>query len=89
MSEVEYLRAIEEAEARDERVGAVYHSHFGQGCYLSRDDLAFAAHPLFPFPEADQIVVSLLADGIREVGIFEPVKSARSGFRGRRLEAMP
>ena len=83
------MRAIEEAEARGESVAAVYHSHFGQGCYLSQDDLAFAAHPLFPFPEANQIVVSLLADGIREVGIFEPAESARSGFRGRRLEATP
>ncbi len=89
MSEVEYLRAIEEAEAANERVAAVYHSHFGQGCYLSQDDLAFAAHPLFPFPEADQIVVSLLADGIREVGIFEPVSSGGRRFRGRKLEATP
>lgn len=89
MSEVEYLRAIEEAESRGESVTAVYHSHFGQGCYLSQDDLAFAAHPLFPFPHAAQIVVSLLADGIREVGIFEPVESAPNGFRGRRLEAIP
>ena len=89
MSEVEYMRAIEEAEARHESVAAIYHSHFGQGCYLSQDDLAFAAHPLFPFPEADQIVVSLLADGIREVGIFEPVESAQGGFRGRKLEATP
>lgn len=87
MSEVEYLRAIEEAEKREESVTAVYHSHFGQGCYLSEDDLAFASHPLFPFPEASQIVVSVLADRIREVGIFEPTPGSASLFSGRRLQA--
>jgi proteasome lid subunit RPN8/RPN11 len=87
MSEVEYLRSIDEAEKREEGVSAVYHSHFGQGCYLSQDDLAFASHPLFPFPMADQIVVSVLADRVSEVGVFEPVEGASSGFQGRRLEA--
>ncbi len=87
MSEIEYLRAIEEAAAREESVSAIYHSHFGQGCYLSPDDLAFASHPLFPFPRADQIVVSLLADRVSEVGVFEPIETAAGRFRGRRLEA--
>lgn len=87
MSEVEYVRAIEEAERRGEYVSAIYHSHFDQGCYLSRDDVAFASHPLFPFPEADQIVVSLLNGRVQEVGVFEPVESGAQGFVGRRLEA--
>ncbi len=87
MSELEYLRAMKEADTRDESVTAVYHSHFGQGCYLSEDDLAFASHPLFPFPEASQIVVSVLADRVREVGIFEPTQGSTSLFIGRRLEA--
>lgn len=85
MSEVEYLRAIEEAEARQEEVTAVYHSHFGQGCYLSEDDVAFASHPLFPFPTAAQIVVSVLADRVRAVGIFEPTPGADLPFSGRPL----
>ena len=89
MSEVEYLRAIEEAEAQQETVAAVYHSHFGQACYLSQDDLAFAVHPLFPFPNTAQIVISLLADRVREVGIFESMEQAEYGFVGRRLEAAP
>ena len=87
MSEVEYLRATEEAEVRGELVTAVYHSHFGQGCYLSEDDLAFASHPLFPFPNASQIVVSVLADQVRAVGIFEPTPDDIVRFQGRRLEA--
>lgn len=89
MAEIEYLRALVEAETRSESVSAVYHSHFGQGCYLSQDDLAFAAHPLFPFPEAAQIVVSVLADRVQEVGCFEPTGHADNPFVGRRLEPRP
>ena len=87
MSEVEYLNAIEKAEAAGEHVSAIYHSHFGKGCYLSTDDLAFASHPLFPFPNAAQLVVSLLGDRVREVGIFEPTGDKENSFAGRRLEA--
>ena len=77
------------AENQDAAVSAVYHSHYGQGCYLSQDDLAFAGHPLFPFPRADQIVVSLLAERVSEVGVFEPNDQAKGGFVGRLLEASP
>ena len=89
MSEVEYLRALEEAEAREERVAAVYHSHFGHDCYLSADDLAFASHPLFPFPDAGQIVVSVLDGKVSTVGFFDPTPDAPGGFVGRVLEAAP
>jgi len=89
MSHTEYLRATQEAETRGEFVSAIYHSHFGQGCYLSQDDLAFAAHPLFPFPAAAQFVVSLLGDGVTEVGIFEKSEEPNSRFVGRRLKAIP
>lgn len=91
MSEIEYLKAVQEAEERDERVTAVYHSHFGQGCYLSPDDVAFATHPLFPFPEAAQIVVSLLDGEVKQAGVFEPrpLPSGGPGFVGRVLEALP
>jgi proteasome lid subunit RPN8/RPN11 len=87
MSEIEYQRAIEEAESRAEFVSAIYHSHVEQGCYLSQDDLAFAVHPLFPFPEASQIVVSILDGYVAETGIFEPVGEDPDQFLGRRLEA--
>ncbi len=93
MSETEYLQTIEEAKKRGESVSAIYHSHFGQGCYLSQDDLAFAAHPLFPFPNAAQLVLSLIGDRgegrVREVGIFEPTGAPAHTFVGRRLEARP
>jgi proteasome lid subunit RPN8/RPN11 len=86
MSEVEYLRAMTEAESNGEQVSAIYHSHFGQGCYLSEDDLAFASHPLFPFPSAAQLVVSLLGDRVREVGLFEPTGDEERRFIGCRVE---
>ena len=87
MSENEYLRALEEAVSRQERVNAVYHSHFGHGCYLSQDDLAFAGHPLFPFPDAAQIMVSVLGNRVQDVGLFEPTGNLAQPFVGRRLEA--
>ena len=89
MSEVEYQRVLEEAESRSEFVSAIYHSHVEQGCYLSQDDLSFAMHPLFPFPEASQIVVSVLGDRVEEVGIFDRIDEATNRFLGRKLEAAP
>jgi proteasome lid subunit RPN8/RPN11 len=89
MSEIEYQRVLDEADSNAEFVSAIYHSHVGQGCYLSTDDLAFAAHPLFPFPEASQIVVSILGDRVDDVGIFDRVDEECTRFLGRRLEALP
>ncbi len=57
MLEIEYLQAQREAEARGEVVTAVYHSHVEVDAYLSSEDLAYAEHPLFPFPEAAQVVL--------------------------------
>ena len=59
MNEADYMQTREEAEAAGEQVTAVYHSHVGTGAYLSELDLGYAHHELFPFPEADQIVVAV------------------------------
>ena len=89
MSEVEYLRAQQEAESRGERVTAVYHSHVGTGVYLSEEDRAFAEHPLFPFPAAAQIVLSVVTERLVEGGIFQIDPQAGPGIfderGGRRL----
>jgi proteasome lid subunit RPN8/RPN11 len=88
MSEVDYLRAVEEAETRGERVTAVYHSHVAAGVYLSEMDQDFADHELFPFPGAAQIVLAVgpsAVDRVLGAGIFERDESGR--FRGRPLEA--
>jgi proteasome lid subunit RPN8/RPN11 len=83
MNELDYLDAMKHAEAHGEIVTAVYHSHVGVRAYLSELDLEFATQPLFPFREADQIVLSVLGRGqVCEAGIF-----VRTGdrFVGRTL----
>ena len=91
MSEVDYLRAQKEAEARGEMVTAVYHSHVAAGVYFSEMDQDFADHELFPFPMAAQIVLAVgtaAVDRVLGVGIFE--REAGTGrFRGRTLDARP
>jgi proteasome lid subunit RPN8/RPN11 len=96
MNEADYMQTREEAEAAGERVTAVYHSHVGSGAYLSELDLGYAHHALFPFPEADQIVVAVasadmespamrLDEGcIDGLGIFL-WDAARGAFHGRRV----
>ena len=85
MSELDYMRVHEEAEAAGENVTVVYHSHVGAGAYLSEMDLAFAEHALFPFPQAAQIVLAVWDRSIAAAGIFE--RDAKSGrFMGSSLE---
>lgn len=91
MSEVDTLRAQQEAESRGECVTGVYHSHVAAGVYLSEMDQEFAEHELFPFPLAAQIVLAVGASGvdrIRGAGIFER-DPATGRFRGRALAALP
>ena len=82
MSEHDVLAALHEQEKNGVDVTAVYHSHVGVDAYLSDSDLSYARHPLFPFPEADHIVLSVLPDRV-ECRIF-----LRSGdeFEGRPLQ---
>jgi proteasome lid subunit RPN8/RPN11 len=97
MSEADYMHTREEAEAAGERVTAIYHSHVGSGAYLSELDLEYAQHALFPFPDADQIVVAVASPdaghlGVRldddecvhGIGIFQWDAAARA-FRGHRV----
>jgi len=71
MSEVDYLKAHEKAERDGLDVTAVYHSHVGSAVYLSEMDLEYAESELFPFPKADQIVISVLAGKVAGLGIFQ------------------
>lgn len=96
MNEADYMHTREEADAAGERVNAIYHSHVGSGAYLSEMDLEYARNALFPFPEADQIVVAVpepdashlalrLEDGcVLGLGIFV-WDAAGAAFRGRRV----
>jgi proteasome lid subunit RPN8/RPN11 len=84
MSERDVIAVVREAERTGALVTAVYHSHVGAGAYLSEQDLAYARHALFPFPHADQIVLSVYEQRVREIKLF-----VRSGgeFRERLLSA--
>jgi len=85
MSEVDYLAAQQESRERGEVVTAVYHSHVGAGVYFSELDQEFAEHPLFPFPEAAQIVVAVWDGRVAQVGLFE--RDAAGLMVGRSVEA--
>jgi proteasome lid subunit RPN8/RPN11 len=72
MNEHDYLRAEDEAEARGEVVTCVYHSHVGCGAWFSEMDQEFAEQPLFPFPEADHLVVSVVGGQVKDQALFQP-----------------
>jgi len=65
----EDLRAWLEPDAA-ERVTAVYHSHVGVEAYLSEEDLAYVQNDLFPFPNADQIVLSVHNKRVKSARLF-------------------
>jgi proteasome lid subunit RPN8/RPN11 len=71
MQAAEVVQAQKHADERGEEVTAVYHSHVGTGAYLSHEDIAYAANPLFPFPRAAQIVISIVNDRVKQAAIFE------------------
>ncbi len=48
----------------------VYHSHVDCGAYFSAMDQEFASRPLYPFPEADHLVVAIAGGSIKEQGVF-------------------
>ena len=70
MNEQDYLRAEDEAAARGERVTCVYHSHVEVGAYFSEMDQDFAGQPLFPFPDADHLVVAVVEGKVVDQAIF-------------------
>jgi adenylyltransferase/sulfurtransferase len=82
MNEQDYLRAEDEASARGERVTCVYHSHVEAGAYFSEMDQDFAGQPLFPFPDADHLVVSVVGGKVVDQALFRR-DAAGAGFVGR------
>ncbi len=70
MNENDYLAADRSASARGLQVTVVYHSHVDCGAYFSAMDQEFASRPLYPFPEADHLVVAIAGGSIKEQGVF-------------------
>lgn len=83
MNELDYLKALKDAEARGESITAVYHSHVGAGAYFSAMDQEYAEQPFFPFPDAAQIVIAILDDKVDGQAIFE--REAGGVYIGRTL----
>lgn len=79
MSERDVLSVTREAERSGERVTGIYHSHVGARAYLSEMDLEYAESRLFPFPDADWIVLAVFDRNVSEVAVFRP---GPGGFQG-------
>ena len=62
----------------------VYHSHLEAGAYFSEADQKSALQPLYPFPEVDHIVVSVVDRAVKEAAAFRRVPGAGC-FEGRAL----
>lgn len=86
MNEQDYLRAEDEAQARGERITCVYHSHVDAGAYFSEMDQDFAGEPLFPFPDAHHLVVSVVGGQVVGQGLF---RGHAEGFVGRAVAHEP
>jgi proteasome lid subunit RPN8/RPN11 len=82
MNEQDYLRAEDEAAARAELVTVVYHSHVECGAYFSELDQEFALQELFPFPQADHLVVAVIGGKVVEQALFTRDRDG-DGFTGR------
>jgi proteasome lid subunit RPN8/RPN11 len=82
MNELDYLQAIERAEARGERVTVVYHSHVDCGLYFSELDQEYAEQELFPFPDVEHLVVSVVNGRVGGLGLFKR-DAEGDGFLGR------
>lgn len=86
-SDLEAVRR--EVDRSGERVSAIYHSHVGPDAvpYLSEEDLAFAEHAFFPFPDAEQVVIAVSGRHKIEVGLFRRTAARGSSFHGRRVRS--
>jgi proteasome lid subunit RPN8/RPN11 len=82
----EWLSIQEQAEKDGERVTAVYHSHVGVGAYLSAEDLKHAESALFPFANADQIVIAVADRKVDALALFRWDAESRS-FAGYHVDS--
>jgi proteasome lid subunit RPN8/RPN11 len=86
MNPSDTLRVMNEAELRGERVHGVYHSHIGVEAYFSELDQEYALQELFPFPDCEHIVISLVDGEVKGTGAFRWRRDEHR-FEGRRVEA--
>ncbi len=84
MNEIDYLRIQQQARGEGLAVVGVYHSHVGVGAYFSELDQAHATQPLFPFPDADHVVISIVDQRVRDLAVFRRLPGTLE-FEGRAL----
>jgi adenylyltransferase/sulfurtransferase len=84
MNEADLLRVVAEAEARQQLVTGVYHSHADAGAYFSELDQEYARQPGFPFPLAQHLVISVVDGVVGESALFRRCDEP-PGFEGRVL----
>jgi [CysO sulfur-carrier protein]-S-L-cysteine hydrolase len=80
MNEIDYQRVLKQAEAAGRLVTGVYHSHVEAGAYFSELDQEFVCQPLFPFPDVEHVVLSVVEGRVLETAVF------RWDPRGERFE---
>ncbi len=68
-----------------ERVTAIYHSHVGGSAQFSAMDLEYVSNPGFPFPDADQIVLSVVHKKVEDALLFRRPAPGRD-FETRSIE---
>jgi proteasome lid subunit RPN8/RPN11 len=88
MNEIDYLRVRDQAEAAGRSVTGVYHSHVDAPAYFSELDQRYARQPLFPFPEACHLVLSVVEGRVRETALFH-VDATTGGIEGRAVVPLP
>ena len=86
MNERDYVRVSRKAEATGATVTGIYHSHVETGAYFSIEDQQSVLHEMYPFPEVDHIVVSVMERVVKEAALFRRFRGA-ARFEGRRLVA--
>jgi proteasome lid subunit RPN8/RPN11 len=85
MNEFDYMSVQEEAEKSGASVTGVYHSHVGAAAYFSEDDQQSARQEMYPFPDVDHIVVSVIGREVKEFAAFRWLPGA-GRFERRALE---
>ena len=79
-------RVQRETEEAGLTVSAIYHSHVGEGAYLSEIDLAYAEQPHPLFPAADWIVIPVLGGSAKDPGVFRRRSGRFMGHPVRGIE---
>lgn len=83
----DYVDVLREAEASGASVTGVYHSHVDAGTHFSIEDQESALHGMYPFRDADHIVISVVERVVKEAALFRRPPGAGCFQAGRLVVA--